>query len=107
MHSKSVYKTFSSLLIFLSFLSFFLGFYFNENSSGGGAFTGDWKFAWKNLQLFLNNDIATAISHEDFASNRTPLLYILHKLFNPFANSELGYRRSVFFISLFVKIQKV
>ena len=50
--------------------------------------------------MVLNNDILTAINHENYYSNRTPLLYILHKIFNPFAASEVGYRRSVFFISL-------
>ena len=71
---------------------------------------GDWVFAWSNLQSFLNNDIFTAIkitsgvNIEEYGSNRPPLLYMLHKLFNPFAESEIGYRRSVFIISLAIPI---
>ena len=100
MQLKNNYKILPFILVFFSLSSFFLGFYLDENSAGGGSYLGDWEFAWPNLQLFLNNDILTAINHENYYSNRTPLLYILHKIFNPFAASEVGYRRSVFFISL-------
>ncbi len=100
MKLKNNYKILSFILIFLSLSSFFLGFYLDENSAGAGHYTGDWKFAWANLQIFLNNDISEGIIHENLLTNRTPLLYILHKLFNPFAGSEIGYRRSVFILSL-------
>ena len=102
MQLKDNYKILPFILIFFSLFSFFLGFYLDENSAGGGSYLGDWAIAWPNLQLILNNDILTAINHEDYYSNRTPLLYILHKVFNPFAASEIGYRRSVFLISLTV-----
>ena len=101
---KNNYKILSFILIFLSLSSFFLGFYLDENSAGGGLYTGDWKFAWPNLQIFLNNDISEGIIHENLLTNRTPLLYILHKLFNPFAGSEIGYRRSVFIFSLLIPV---
>ncbi len=104
MESKNNYRTLSITLIFLSLFSFFLGFYLDENSSGGGDFLGDWIFAWPNLQIFLNNNILDAINHENLLTNRTPLLYILHKLFNPFAESEIGYRSSVFILSLVTPI---
>ena len=110
MQLKENYKILSFLLILLSTSSFFLGFYLDENSAGGGSYVGDWVFAWSNLQSFLNNDIFTAIkitsgvNTEEYGSNRTPLLYMLHKLFNPFAESEIGYRRSVFIISLAIPI---
>ena len=104
MQLKNNYKILPFILVFFSLFSFFLGFYLDENSAGGGSYLGDWKIAWPNLQLVLNNDILTAINHEDYYSNRTPLLYILHKIFNPFAASEVGYRRSVFFISLAVPV---
>ena len=100
MEIKSNYKILSSILIFLSLLSFFLGFYLDENSAGAGSYTGDWKFLWQNLQLFVNNDLYTAITHENFLTNRPPLLYILHAALNPFVENEITYRRSVFIISL-------
>ena len=102
MQLKDNYKILPFILIFFSLFSFFLGFYLDENSAGGGGYLGDWAIAWPNLQLILNNDTLTAINHEDYYSNRTPLLYMLHKVFNPFAASEIGYRRSVFLISLTV-----
>jgi hypothetical protein len=104
MELKNNYKKISIALIFLSFSSFFLGFYLDENSAGGGSYVGDWVFAWPNLQIFLNNDILTAINHEDLLTNRTPLLYILHKLFNPFAGDKIGYRISVLIISLAIPV---
>ena len=46
-------------------------------------------------RLFLNNDISTAVhltastEREIYMSSRTPLLYILHKLFNPFVDKAV------------------
>ena len=102
MEIKRNYKFLSFILIFLASSSFFLGFYLDENSAGGGSYLGDWDRAWPNVQIFLNHDISTAINHEVFETNRSPLLYILHGLLNPFAGTEIGYRRSVFIISLLV-----
>jgi len=104
MEIKNNYKFLSLILIFLSSLSFFLGFYLDENSAGGGSYLGDWSFLWPNLKLFIENDLYTAISHENFLTNRPPLLYILHAKLNPFVDNELEYRRSVFIISLAVPI---
>ena len=101
------YKIVISILIFLSFSSFFLGFYFDENSAGAGGLYGDFSLNWSNLQIFLNNDLITAINYTDgsdpdnfYQSSRPPLVYILHKLFNPFLGTEISFRRSVFIISL-------
>ena len=100
MVAKNNYKFFSFVLIFLSLLSFFLGFYLDENSAGGGSYLGDWSFLWPNLKLFINNDLYTAITHENFLSNRSPLLYMMHASLNPFVENVIAYRRSVFIISL-------
>ena len=66
MEIKSNYKFLSFILIFLASSSFFLGFYLDENSAGGGSYLGDWILAWPNIQIFLNHDISTAINHEVF-----------------------------------------
>ena len=106
MRMNSYYKFFSIFLILLSISSFFIGFIYGENSAGAGGFNGDFNNTWGNLQLFLNNDISTALritanaDQEIFVSARTPLIYILHKLFNPFVKNEIIFIRSVFFISL-------
>ena len=104
------YKNFSLLLVSISVLSFFIGFNYGENSAGAGSFQGDFPQLWKNLQTFLNNDLDRAISftttidHENFKSSRTPLLYIIHKFFNPFVENKIHFIRSVFGISLLVPI---
>ena len=104
MEIKNNYKFFSFVLIFLSLLSFFLGFYLDENSAGGGSYLGDWSILWPNLKLFINNDLYTAITHENFLSNRSPLLYMMHASLNPFVENVIAYRRSVFIISLSVPV---
>ena len=104
MVTKNNYKFFSFVLIFLSLLSFFLGFHLDENSAGGGSYLGDWSMLWPNLKLFINNDLYTAITHENFISNRPPLIYMMHTSLNPFVENVIAYRRSVFIISLSVPV---
>ena len=112
MRITNYYKLFSIILISLSVLSFFVGFIYGENSAGAGTFEGDFVGFWKNLQTFLNNDIPAALKFtaeldvggENYKSSRTPLLYILHKLFNPFVENKISFVRSVFAISLSVPV---
>ena len=54
--------------------------------------------------MFINNDLYTAITHENFLSNRPPLLYMMHASLNPFVENVIAYRRSVFIISLSVPV---
>ena len=106
MRTNSYYKFFSICLILLSISSFVIGFIYGENSAGAGGFTGDFGQTWRNLQTFLNNDMGTAVhltttfDNEIYRSSRTPLLYIFHKLFNPFVENKIIFIRSVFFMSL-------
>ena len=86
----------------LTLLSFFLGFTFDENSAGGGP--NDSEHIWTNLQIFLTNDIRTAITHEDYFDGRSPVAYILHKYLNPFASDYLLYRKSVFALSFLLPL---
>ena len=106
MLQKNYYKNFSVLLIILSISSYFLGFIYGENSAGGGLV--DYLHVWSNLQTFLNNSLIEGVNltatYDDntYMSSRTPLLYIIHKLFNPFTENEIFFKRSVFLISLSV-----
>ena len=87
MRISNHYKSISLLLILLSIASFFIGFFYGENSAGAGTLHGDFNNLWMNLQTFLNNDLSTAIDftansdREIFQGSRTPLIYILHKVF--------------------------
>ena len=91
------------LLSLFILLSYFIGFYLNENSAGAGTANGDFTLIWENLQLY-NNGILKNLDSPLYSDSRTPLAYILHVLFNPFIDSEYQFRVSVLFISLLCPI---
>ena len=90
-----------NLIIFLPILSFFLGFYLNENSAGMGNYAADSDWIKENIKIFLDNNLRDAVLHPDLFGNRTPLIYVLNKIFNPFFGNFETYRASVFVISIF------
>jgi len=89
--------TFLSLLIVVSY---FLGFLINENSAGAGGYKGDISWILKNIDIFKNNSIYNSIFHPDLFGNRTPLIYIINKLLNPYFYDYEKYRITVFLLSL-------
>jgi len=93
-------KRISIIFTFIIYASYFLGFILNENSIGSGGYEGDLSWMWKNIELFKNNNLIEAINHQDFYGNRTPLLYVINFLFNPFINNIDNYRLSIFIFSL-------
>ena len=104
MKHYSLYKFISVFLITFAILSYFFGFYLDENSAGAGGYEGDFQHIYNNLQIFLKHDLATSIAHPDYFDSRPPTSYILHEALNPFAEEEINYRRSVFFISFLIPI---
>ena len=53
----------NSIIFFLigfTILSYFLGFFLNENSAGGGQ--GDFGNTWKNITMFKSNGLFEAIN---------------------------------------------
>jgi len=91
-------------IIFTVYILYFLGFYLNENSIGSGGYNGDLSWMWNNFEIFKNNTLAESITSPLFFGNRTPLIYILHILFNPWINDIYLYRLSSFLISFFCPI---
>ena len=89
--------TFLSLLIVVSY---FLGFLLNENSAGAGGYNGDITWVLKNIDIFKNNSIYNSILHPDLFGNRSPLIYVINKLLNPFFYDYEKYRIIVFLLSL-------
>ena len=87
-----LYKKISITLIFFAILSYFFGFYLGENSAGAGGYNGDLDDIWKNLQIFLQNDLITSIKHPDYDDSRTPIAYIIHETFNPFLADQDSFR---------------
>jgi len=104
MRKDNIYKLTSIILIIFSIFSYFFGFYFDESSTAAGSRNGDFKLIWNNMLIFLNNDLVSSINHPDYLDSRAPTAYILHKIFNPFAGTEIGFRKSVFFISTFLPV---
>jgi|LakMenEpi03Aug12_release.lakeMendotaPanAssembly.Ray.scaffolds.fasta_scaffold169976_1 hypothetical protein len=96
-------KKYLIFFIFLSIISFFLGFLFRENSAGGGNL--DFNNTWPNLKIFLQNDLISSIKNTKtlelgtFISSRIPTSYILNKFFNPFTYSVNAFLFSVFLLS--------
>ena len=104
MKHYSSYKFISVFLVTFAILSYFFGFYLDENSAGAGGYEGDFQPIYNNLQIFLKHDLVTAIAHPNYFDSRPPTSYILHEALNPFAGEEINYRRSVFFISFLIPI---
>ena len=90
--------------VLFAVISYFIGFSIDEVSMGAGGFEGDFKFVKNSILLFSGNSISDSIILFGESSNRPPLIYILHKLFNPFFTDELGFRKVVFGISLSIPI---
>ena len=92
-----------SLLFLVAVLLFFAGFIYQENSAGAGGYYGDFKNTWNNLNTFINYNIIEALSLtgsgeiDYYKSSRTPLLYIINALFNPYI-----YTKSEFILSIFI-----
>lgn len=100
MNTKANQLFLSYILIFIAFFSLVLGFYFDENSAGAGSYNGDIENVWRNINVFLNNNLNSSINHKDYITSRTPFIYIIHEIFNPFLENIVFYRRSVFVVSL-------
>ncbi len=91
-------KKFTESYFILVVLSFILGFFLNEDSSGGGLV--DFEHEWTSIQEFKLG-IISALTSEKYESSRTPLFLILN-YFNPFNYSEYSYRLSNFVFNLFI-----
>ncbi len=99
-----------SIFIFLIFTFFCLGFYLDENSAGAGGYSGDLSHIFKNQQTFINNTLKKAIYYttiyapEHFQSSKMPLVYIVNKFLNPFADNIEHWRKSIFALSCTIPI---
>jgi hypothetical protein len=90
------------LITTLVIASYIIGFAIDENSAGGAI--NDSEHIWSNLQIFLNNDLKSAIVHNNYFDSRLPIAYIFHKYLNPFTADLYQYRISVFVISFLLPI---
>lgn len=98
--NRSIRREFSLILLILIYLSYFIGFYLNENSAGSGGYDGDLKWIWRNFEIFKSHSFLDSINSKEFFGNRTPLMYLVNVQFNPFVNNIDSYRLSIFIFSL-------
>ena len=92
-NNKLIYLYFIAVLIF-----YFIGFIFNEDSSGGGKL--DFIHEYKSF-LEFKSGIYTALTSLNYESSRTPLFLILNS-FNIFANDEYSFRLSNFIFNFLI-----
>ena len=99
---KSLIKkdNFPSIYYFIICLSFLFGFFLNEDSAGGGLV--DFEHEWTSIQEFKLG-ILSALTSIKYESSRTPLFLILN-YFNPFSDTEYGFRLSNFIFNIFIPI---
>ena len=86
----------SFFLFLVILLSFFLGFFLNENSAGGGPL--DFKAEWKN-HLLLKENIFAFIYDHNYHESKLPLFAITIIKFFPFISSKFDFRLVVFLFS--------
>jgi len=86
------------IFFFIIFISYILGFYFNEDSSGGGQL--DFEHEWKTF-LEFKKGIYLALTSMNYESSRMPLFPILNS-FNIFATDQYSFRFSNFIANIFV-----
>lgn len=101
-------KNFSLILIFMIFISYFVGFIYQENSAGGAV--DDFQNTKKNIVLFKNNSFldsikATATTDDKiFQSTRAPGFYVFNKYVNPYTTEIRKYQSVITVFSLLIPI---
>jgi hypothetical protein len=89
------FRNLLKLIIILIFFSFILGFYFNENSAGGGP--GDYNHIANNYNLIFSNDYSE-IDWSKYRSTRFPLHYFIINSYLPYNLNLL--KLNIFFLSV-------
>lgn len=102
MSNKLNYNLFYLSLSVLIVLSFFVGFYLNEDAAGGGK-VDLYAHEWGNIQLFKDSNLLFALTDLQYESSRTPLYLIINK-FNPFTETIEEFRISYIFFAITIPI---
>ena len=89
-------KIFSCLIV----ISFFLGYFFKENSAGGGPEFYD--LSWPIIQSFKTDFLYTLENYGSFRDYTIPFSHILNSYLNPFSNNLENFQLSVTIISFII-----
>ena len=90
------------ILIISVIVIFFLGFFLNEDSAGGGKIDLI-EHEWGNLILFKDTPLIEALTSMSYESSRTPLFLIFHK-YNFFIKDILDLRITTFIFGILIFI---
>ena len=90
------------ILIFLIFISFFFGYFFNENSVGGGQ--EFFRLSWPIIQSLKSNFLFTINNYGTFGDGTIPFSHLLNAYINPFTDSIKEFQLSVTIISFLIFI---
>ena len=90
-------KTITIFLFIIILISFFVGFFLNENAAGGGPL--DFGSQWKN-HLLLKQDIWSFLYNNAYYESHLPTFAILLIKVFTFINSPFDFRLSVFICAL-------
>ena len=97
LNGKFFLKTF---FVSLVILSFFLGYFFRENSVGGGL--EFYKLSWPIIQSFKNDFLFTIKNYATFGDGTIPFSHIINAYLNPFNTVETNFQLSITIISFFI-----
>ena len=86
-----------STIIFVVAASFFIGYFFRENSVGGGL--EFYKLSWPIIQSFKNDFLFTINNYGTFGDATIPFSHILNAYINPFSNTDTSLQLSITIIS--------
>ena len=93
----NMFKTIFSCLIIISF---FLGYFFKENSAGGGPEFYD--LSWPIIQSFKTDFLYTLENYGSFRDYTIPFSHILNSYLNTFSNNLETFQLSVTIISFII-----
>ena len=94
------YFFFKVLVICLISISFFLGYFFGENSAGGGA--EFYVMEWPIIQSFKKDFLYTINNYVLFNDATIPFSHIINAYLNPFSNDISNFQFSVTIISFII-----
>ena len=91
---------FKFIIISLVSISFFLGYFLRENSTGGGK--EFYELSWPIIQSFKEDFLYTIKNYGTFRDYTIPFSHILNAYINPFSNDINNLQLSTTVISLFI-----
>ena len=91
---------FKIVIVSLIFISFFLGYFLRENSTGGGE--EFYNLSWPIIQSFKKDFLFTIKNYGSFGDATIPFSHIINAYLNPFNNIKTNFQLSTTIISFLI-----